>query len=89
MARSDGAEPATGAAKSANQLAVAAVIFGTMNSNPLTDPTSLIAYRLAHGETSRDGKRPIHDAPTSTRVAPVAIVGLGVLLAAVLVLGNL
>ncbi len=75
------------AIESANQLAVSATILATMNPNPLTDPTSLIAYRLAHGETSRGGNRPTRESPaTRTRVAPVAIVGLGLLLAAVLML---
>jgi hypothetical protein len=60
-----------------------------MDPNPLTDPTSLIAYRLAHGETSRHGRRPTREAPTTrTSVAPVAIVGLGVVFAAVLLMAH-
>lgn len=59
-----------------------------MNPNPLTDPTSLIAYRLAHGETSR-GKSPAREARSNrTRVAPVATVGLGLLFAVVLLLAH-
>ena len=73
---------------SANQLAVNTVILATMNDNPLTDPTSLIAYRLAHGETSRHVKRPTRDAPRRTRFGFVAIAGLGLLLAIVFVLAH-
>jgi hypothetical protein len=69
-------------------MAVSAIILATMNNNPLTDPTSLIAYRLAHGETSLDGKPPTRDAPSRTRVAPVAIVGLGLFLAIVFALAH-
>jgi len=82
-------EASRSSGESANEVAVTKRILATMNPNPLTDQTSLIAYRLAHGETSRTRRRLTREpTPTRTRGAPVAIVGLGLLLATVFVLAN-
>jgi hypothetical protein len=51
--------------------------------NPLTDPTSLIAYRLANGGSSRRSK-PAHAAASNTRMASPGIVGLGFVIATII-----
>ena len=43
--------------------------------NPLTDPTSFIAYRLANGDSSL-GAKPGHPAASNTRMASPGIVAL-------------
>jgi hypothetical protein len=57
-----------------------------MNRHPLTDPTSLIAYRLANRETlSRRERRPPGTASPKSAIF-VGIFGLGLLAAAILML---
>ncbi len=51
--------------------------------NPLTDPTSFIAYRLANGDSSL-GAKPAHSAASNTRMASPGIVALGLLIAAII-----
>ncbi len=53
--------------------------------NPLTDPTSFIAYRLANGDSSL-GAKPAHTAASNTRMASPGIVALGLVIAAITVL---
>jgi hypothetical protein len=51
--------------------------------NPLTDPTSFIAYRLANGDSSL-GAKPAHTAASNTRMASPGIVALGLVIAAII-----
>ena len=56
--------------------------------NPLTDPTSLIAYRLANGDSSL-GTKPAHVAASKTRMASPGIVALGLVIAAIIAIAVL
>lgn len=56
-----------------------------MDQNPLTDPSSLICYRLANGESSLRARRPTCKAGGKAPKAP-AIVSLGFALSLVVVL---
>lgn len=56
-----------------------------MNQDPLTDPTSLIAYRLANGDMSLRTK-PAHIAASKTRVGSPGIVALGFLVAIIAII---
>jgi hypothetical protein len=60
-----------------------------MNHNPLTDPTSLIAYRLANGESSLHARRPTRNAPGKKPSASAAIVGLGLLIAVIIAVARI
>jgi hypothetical protein len=51
--------------------------------SPLTDPTSLIAYRLANGDSSLQTK-PANAAARKTRARSTGIVALGLVIAAVI-----
>jgi hypothetical protein len=51
--------------------------------NPLTDPTSFIAYRLANGDSSL-GTKPAHGAASNTRTASPGIVAIGSVIAAII-----
>ena len=51
--------------------------------NPLTDPTSFIAYRLANGDSSL-GATPFHPAASNTRMASPGIAALGLVIAAII-----
>jgi hypothetical protein len=51
--------------------------------NPLTDPTSLIAYRLANGDSSL-GAKPARAFASKTRMASPGIVALGIVIAAII-----
>jgi hypothetical protein len=51
--------------------------------NPLTDPTCLIAYRLANGDSSL-GTEPAHPAASNTRMSSPGIVALGLVIAAII-----
>ncbi len=51
--------------------------------NPLTDPTSFIAYRLANGDSSL-GTKSAHAAAGNTRMASPGIVAFGFLIAAII-----
>jgi hypothetical protein len=57
-----------------------------MSYDPLTDPASLIAYRLANGEPSLPAKRRVPGAINSAPAGVAAIVGLVLLVVAVSVL---
>ncbi len=51
--------------------------------NPLTDPTSFIAYRLANGDSSL-GTKPAHGAASNTRMSSPGIVALGLAIVAII-----
>ncbi len=51
--------------------------------NPLTDPTSFIAYRLANGDSSL-GDKPAHTPASNMQMAPPGIVALGLVIAAII-----
>jgi hypothetical protein len=51
--------------------------------NPLTDPTSFIAYRLANGDSSL-GAKAFHPAASNTRMASPGIFALGLVIAAII-----
>jgi hypothetical protein len=57
-----------------------------MNYDPLTDPTSLIAYRLANHESLPPERRRSPHAANSTPAAFAAVAGLVLLVVAVSVL---
>jgi hypothetical protein len=60
-----------------------------MNHSPLTDPTSLIAYRLANGESSLHAKRQTYDARGKKPSASAAIVGLALLIAVIIAIARI
>jgi hypothetical protein len=53
------------------------------HKTPLTDPTSLIAYRLAHGETGQNRSRPGLGA---SAIAGVFALGIAAVVAAIIAL---
>jgi hypothetical protein len=57
-----------------------------MKHDPVTDPTSLIAYRLANGEGSLHRRKSAHDRAGKIPVGAAGVGFLGLLAAAILLL---